>query len=232
MRIATWNTKWAGKTHGPTIAEDLVATKADVIVGTEVLVDLLPSYEHVVDAGTDWGYELPDGRRRKVAMWSARPWTDVTRFDDPTAPGGVPSYASADPALGPVRQVGVCTPGRDANVTGGRRVRVCWADHLAFLGALPSQTRVQPLPVVVVGDFNQRIPRGSQPLHVFDALTDAVTGLEVPTAGETAHGQLIDHVAHSPELSSSVTDIICPSRDGVTLSDHHGVVVDFQQRAR
>lgn len=232
MRIATWNTKWAGPTHGPTIAGDLVATKADVIVGTEVLVDLLPSYEHVVDAGTGWGYELPDGRRRKVAMWSANPWTDVTTFDDPAAPGGRLIAATTETDVGPIRVVGVCIPWRDANVATGRRDRESWEDHLAFLRALPSTMLEQPLPVVVVGDFNQRIPQGSQPRRVFDALSEALAGLGVPTAGETDHGQLIDHVAHSPELSSSVTDIICPSRDGVTLSDHHGVVVDLQQRAR
>ena len=140
MRIATWNTKWAGPTHGPTIAGDLVATKADVIVGTEVLVNLLPSYEHVVDAGTGWGYELPDGRRRKVAMWSANPWTDVTTFDDPAAPGGRLIAATTETDVGPIRVVGVCIPWRDANVATGRRDRESWEDHLAFLSALPSMT--------------------------------------------------------------------------------------------
>ena len=135
MRVATWNTKWVASVHRAAITDTLLSTNADVIVGTEILDDLLPSYEHVVDAGTDWGYEVDDARRRKVAMWSRNPWSDVTTLDD-TAPGGRLVAATTDAGDGPVRVIGVCIPWDRAHVHTGSKDRQRWDDHEAFLAAL------------------------------------------------------------------------------------------------
>ncbi|MCB0988065.1 MAG: endonuclease/exonuclease/phosphatase family protein [Microthrixaceae bacterium] len=231
MRVATWNTKWVASVHRAAITDTLLSTNADVIVGTEILDDLLPSYEHVVDAGTDWGYEVDDARRRKVAMWSRNPWSDVTTLDD-TAPGGRLVAATTDAGDGPVRVIGVCIPWDRAHVHTGSKDRQRWDDHEAFLAALGALINLQSLPTIVTGDFNQRIPRHGQPLPVFDALCAALGDLEVPTAGETDHGPLIDHVAHSADLTATIADVICPQRGDAKLSDHHGVVVDLTRRFR
>ena len=231
MRVATWNTEWVASVHRAPITDTLLSTKADVIVGTEILDDVLPAYEHVVHAGTDWGYEVDDARRRKVAMWSKNPWSDVMTLDE-TSPGGRLIAATTDDGEGPVRVIGVCIPWDRAHVHTGRQDRVRWEDHEAFLTALGALISRQSLPVVVAGDFNQRIPRDRQPLRVFDALCTALGDMEVPTAGETAHGRLIDHVAHSADLTSRIADVICPHRGDVKLSDHHGVVVDLTRRSR
>lgn len=231
MRLATWNTKWVASVHRAAITDTLLSTNADVIVGTEILDDLLPSYEHIVDAGTDWGYEVDDARRRKVAMWSRNPWSDVTTLDD-TAPGGRLIAATTDAGDGPVRVIGVCIPWDRAHVKDGRKDRKTWEDHEAFLPALGALISRQSLPVVVAGDFNKAIPRRRQPHRVFDALREALGDMNIPTAGETDHGYLIDHVAHSPQFASSSPEMICPHRGDKELSDHHGVIVDLDQRSR
>lgn len=63
-------------------------------------------------------------------------------------------------------------------------------------------------PLVVAGDFNQRIPRRQQPEHAHDLLLASLDGLHIATAGNTEVGQLIDHITGSDVFTTSNFELI------------------------
>ena len=194
---------------------------------TEGCADVLPSDGFIIDAGHYWGYRVDDPSRRKVLMWSRRPWTDVDVVSDHSLPRGrLVSGITATP-IGPLRVVGVCVPWRAAHVDTGRRDRRPWEDHSRFLDALGELLKCWPDRTILAGDLNQRIPRTSQPVDIADQLDRVLAGLEVPTAGVSSP-RLIDHIAHTRELTTTGSPTLIPdSLDGRRLSDHIGVAVDL-----
>jgi endonuclease/exonuclease/phosphatase family metal-dependent hydrolase len=229
MRISTWNVQWATptSTRGRRVTEILAALDAEVIVLTEGCAALLPAGGHVIEGGPDWGYRVEDPTRRKVLMWSTHPWSDVESTEDDSFPPGRFVAGTTRTSFGEVRVLGVCVPWRGAHVANGRRDRRPWEDHIAFLRSLAPRLVNSYRRTVVPGDFNQRIPRTTQPVHVADLLGDALTDFEVPTA-MVSGPQLIDHIAHSPDLASAaVPTLIGEVVDGRRLSDHTGVTVEL-----
>jgi endonuclease/exonuclease/phosphatase family metal-dependent hydrolase len=127
--------------------------------------------------------------------------------------------------------VGVCIPWRDAHVRTGRKDRKSWEDHLKYLECLPTvidQYQGDAQPVVIAGDLNQRIPRQTQPQHVYGMLEQILLeNYEVVTSGyrDDIGGYLIDHIATDGRCSAKTESIIpMNTEDGERLSDHHGVV--------
>jgi endonuclease/exonuclease/phosphatase family metal-dependent hydrolase len=231
LTVLTWNAWWAHAlaARGRRVAEILSAAGADVIVLTEAEADVLPAGGHFVDAGRDWGYAVQREGRRKVLMWSKEPWRDIDPLGDARMPPGRWIAATTDTELGPIRVVGVCIPWRGAHVTTGQSDRKPWQEHLAYLDALPTALKSQPTPLVIAGDFNQRIPRARQPRDVADALDHALNGLVVATEDGPKRSGLIDHVAHSPDLTARRSaELPGVDADG-KLSDHTGVVVTFNR---
>jgi endonuclease/exonuclease/phosphatase family metal-dependent hydrolase len=82
---------------------------------------------------------------------------------------------------------------------------------------------------MLLGDFNQRIPRARQPQHVATALVAALGTLRVVTAGQVAgvEGKLIDHVAIGRGLEAH--DVAGVPGRSPRLSDHDGVVVMLER---
>jgi hypothetical protein len=80
------------------------------------------------------------------------------------------------------------------------------------------------VPTVIAGDFNQRIPRGRQPISVAERLREVLAGWTIHTAGTLPNGPHIDHIATNQRLIlESVRD--WPAADDFgRLSDHAGVV--------
>lgn len=236
-RLLVWNTEWAApnKPEGQWFRDHFSASGVDLICGTEICPALFPACGHLILGGDDWGYDNLNGTRRKVALWSRRPWSEVTTHDDEALPGGrIVSGVSAG-----IRYVGVCIPWRDAHVSTGRKDRTVWQDHRAFLAVLhqlvPSLL-ARPEPLVLLGDFNQAIPRGSQPREVFrelEAILDA--GLAVPTAGlpRSDKGTLIDHVAIGAGLLASQVEVLPKyPKPGFRVSDHDGIALTLLQESR
>jgi exonuclease III len=223
IRIATWNVEWAtlGTLRGARVAESL-ASAGDVLVVTECTLGILPA-GHIVDAGDDWGYRVPDPTRRKLALWSKWPWRDVDPVGDPDLPSGRFVAATTSTPIGDLRVVGVCIPWAAAHVSSGRRDRRQWEEHAQYLRALPDALASQSQPFIVAGDFNQRIPRRQQPEHVYDLLLASLGGLHVATSGDTESGQLIDHIAMSEVFTTSSFELIPASDHSGPLSDHAGV---------
>jgi len=210
--------------------ERIESLDPDVFVGTEVTLGAMPRGGHMIDAGRNWGSPVTDKTRRKVAMWSCSPWSDVAFDPVPGLPEGRCVVGRTGVATVEATFVGVCIPWDGAHVSTGRRDRRRWEDHEAFLAALPALLAPLQRPLILAGDFNQRMPRGRQPLRAFDALQRAIDGLLVPTAGATSHGPLIDHVAHSPDLGSAEIAVIDRGGPNGPLSDHLGVLVQFDAR--
>jgi hypothetical protein len=133
---------------------------------TEGYRELLPSDGQVIESEADYGYELKAGRR-KVHLWSRTGWTDVDRVGHHSLPPGrYVSGLTATPA-GPLRVLGVCIPWRSAHVNTGRQDREPWEDHHSYLRGLRVILEGQTSPFVVVGDYNQRVPRRWQPVAVY-----------------------------------------------------------------
>ena len=143
----------------------------------------------------------------------------------------LPIFRFVSGVTGELRVVGVCIPWRDAHVRTGRKDRKSWEDHLKYLECLPTvidQYQGDAQPVVIAGDFNQRIPRQTQPQHVYGMLEQILLeNYEVVTSGyrDDIGGYLIDHIATDGRCSAKTESIIpMNTKDGERLSDHHGVV--------
>ena len=86
---------------------------------------------------------------------------------------------------------------------------------------------------MVLGDFNQRIPRQWAPKGVYEALMRTFEGFEIATEGnlEGAPGLAIGHIAHKPDLvSKGIPNWPDRSADCKRLSDRFGVWADFGLR--
>ena len=228
VRVGTWNVQWAtpGSKKAPLLTEILAAPDCDILAVTEGDAGILPKGGHVIDAGTDWGYPLPKASpgRRKVLLWSRRPWTPVFDALQDALPGGRLVAGVTEAPVGKVTVVGVCIPWGGAHVDSGRRDRVRWQDHLDWLSGFERLSYARPRRrTIILGDFNQRSPRGGK-LH--SALQRAFAHFQISTSGFMAEAsrlgangvelqevaltdtppakgmpRLIDHIAHSEDLA-------------------------------
>lgn len=121
----------------------------------------------------------------------------------------------------------MCIPWSGAHVKTGRKDRQLWEDHNKFLTGLQSIIQRSETPLIITGDFNQRIPRIQQPLESFKLLSQIVSDLKVLTL-ELSDRHLIDHVVCSRNLVVENIKIIENSDDIGQLSDHRGVISDLK----
>ena len=230
MKFLNWNTEWAkpGSRRGQRVADRIADHQPDMACLTEAYPEILPDHGHTITSSDKSGYENKGGRR-KVALWSREPWSDEWQAEESQLPGG--RFISG--VTSGYRVVGLCIPWSMAHVSTGRRDRKPWEDHLSYLEALTpilAQFRAEPEPLLVAGDWNQRIPRTSQPEDAFAKLMDAVSGLRVVTSGISVEigENLIDHLAITPALETSPLRVL-PARDetGKPLSDHIGYSLEI-----
>lgn len=224
--VATWNTKWATlrTTRGHQIASRLNNVGADVIVITEGANELLPAGGNAVDAGTDWGYANPALERRKVIVWSRFPMS-VQSVGEHGGTLGRLVVVHTEAPDGTLRIIGVCIPWKDAHVSTGRGDARPWSEHLDHLDQLDGMLTGldDTVPTIIAGDFNQRIPRVRQPVHVADRMAEVFRNWSIHTAGELEHGPLIDHVVTNPLLALDSLETWPGAITDGDLSDHSGV---------
>lgn len=228
MKLLVWNVEWATprSRRGRHIRELIGEFAPDLICMSEGSAAMLPASGEVIEAGANYGYG-DTGQRRKVLLWSRAPWTDVDHEGDEAMPTG--RFVAGTTAG--LRVLGVCIPWRDAHVRTGRCDRAPWEDHLAYLAGLTRVIRRVEGPAIVVGDFNQRVPRHGQPVAVYDALVGALgSSVQLVTDGvrDDEGKQLIDHVAVSSGVIGRVVETI-PRKGaaGLRISDHVGIVVEL-----
>jgi endonuclease/exonuclease/phosphatase family metal-dependent hydrolase len=227
IRVATWNVEWATPETkaGKRIQQIIKQIDSDIFVLTEGCRELMPE-GFVVDGGSDWGYESQDERRRKVLIWSRYPIIDPFQGEGSNLPGGRFIAATVEHPDSNIRIYGLCIPWKDAHVRTGRKDRAPWEDHNTYLDGLRPLIEQTKSPLVVAGDFNQRIPRVSQPALIAEKLSQCLDGLSVPSALPLDR-PLIDHVAVSNHLHSTKVDVI-PDHDLIgRLSDHRGVITEL-----
>ncbi len=229
MRVLNWNTEWAkpGSRRCNRVATRIAEHNPEVACLTEAYPGILMEEGHILLSTDGSGYQN-DGGRRKVVLWSREPWHDTYQAENTRLPGG--RFVSGVTAG--IRTVGLCIPWRMAHVTSGRRDRRPWEDHLTFLEALRpilSDFLSRPEPLLVTGDWNQRIPQTRQPVEAYEALMRTFSGLEILTSGNLPEvGELlIDHLAVSPALrTSSLRMLPARDQDGNPHSDHVGYSVE------
>ena len=216
---------------GKWIVQKIGELDPDVACLTEITEALIPEGE-VLRSDLNYGY-AHKGDRRKVILWSREPWTEIDLVGDPELPCG--RFVSGV-TMG-IRFIGVCIPWQSAHVSTGRKDRKSWEDHLIYcrqLTGIIEKYRKEDFPVCVLGDYNQRIPRVKQPVHVAEALAACFpSDFSICTAGmnDLEGKPLIDHCAFSPGLSAQVMDLLSKETpDGDKASDHAGVVqeLDFK----
>jgi hypothetical protein len=236
VTLVCWNVEWraAKSLDAALLRNRIFACEPDIICLTEAPADFLGGSGHIIEAEADYGYPIT-GNRRKVLLWSRQPWLTCDQFGHPSLPGGRFVSGSTLAPIGEMRVFGVCVPWSAAHVNTGRRDRKRWEDHQQYLSGLQALLPVENRMTVVIGDFNQAIPRRTAPIAAYGALEAAVLSrLSVPTAGLTDEGgaNAIDHVAHSHDLSA--VEIASLSRFGPTgeaLSDHFGIAITLRPAA-
>ena len=231
VRIGTWNTQWAG----PRCARDIRVSAAlanpdcDILCVTEGSARLLPRNGCIIDAGPDWGIPSKREDRRKVLLWSRTPWTDVDRVGSPDFPSGRFVKGVTSTPIGPLTVVGVCIPYDKARERAGRKR---WQDHEAWLEAfehLPWRSTTDRM--VVLGDFNQQIPRDMRRVRAArkKTLRRAFEPFVITTAGEPEVDK--DHIAHTRDLKRTWIDTWPRKAENQRMSDHVGVWADFSLAA-
>lgn len=233
VRIGTWNFAWAvaDSERGTRVAAALKAIACDIVCVTEGCADILPADGHTVDAGPALGCGLKEAQR-DVLLWSRQPWAAVDIGISDVLPTGRLVTGITLTALGPLTVVGVCIPWRDANVRSGRKDRSQWQEHEAWLAGFESLPyRHAKRRTVALGDFNQQVPRRSQPKEVHAALLHAFEGFSFATEGdlEGASSGALDHIAHTPDMAPVGGIGMWPRKDPQDrrLSDRFGVWGDF-----
>ncbi|MDE0620558.1 MAG: hypothetical protein OXH83_02680 [Bryobacterales bacterium] len=241
IRIGTWNTCWRvpNGNIGKIIQGALARECCDVLCVTEGFEGILPNGGHVIDAGADWGCPIKKGRR-KVLLWSKRPWTPHTHalgleeFHKGRFVAGTTDTASG----ACLTVIGVCIPWKLSHVTFCKKDLQPWEDHKRWLAGFQMlRSRFPKSRTVVLGDFNQRMPNENEegkfvPTKIHNALLLAFDGLKFATNEELPDGlRAIDHIVHTPDLTLTPSGIkVWPKySNGLKpkLSDHFGVWGDF-----
>ncbi|WP_146149225.1 endonuclease/exonuclease/phosphatase family protein [Nitratireductor sp. StC3] len=232
IRIACWNAQWhrASSPKGREIQQQLLAIGADVICCPEAHVNFLPRSWHGAFSDPDTGYPIWAGRR-KVTLWSRHPWVAVDDLGSPDLPSGRFVRATTMTSLGALQVIGICVPWSAAHVSGGRRDRKRWEDHTRYLRALRSVLRAseERVPSILLGDFNQRIPRHRAPIYAYEELTSALGSFTIWTTGEVREldRQPLCHIGSSKHLSAVGVKGLSRRSNGTELSDHDGLVVEL-----
>lgn len=178
---------------------------SDIICLTEGYENLLPKDGYIISSHENYGYKTKNGRR-KVILWSKDKWTDI----DQVGSNKIPSGRFISGITNGIRIIGICIPWRFAHVSSGRKDRKPWEDHLSFIQNLSFSNQK----TIILGDFNQNIPKKNQPEIAFSSLMKLIEGFNLLT---TNMG--LDHIVISNDLIAESIKRIATG----TNSDHDGI---------
>jgi endonuclease/exonuclease/phosphatase family metal-dependent hydrolase len=226
--LLNWNLEWAApdSPRGKTIRDTITDSAADIVCLTETQ-EIFPSGEgHAAFSQTDYGYPIKDDRW-KVALWSRHPWDDIDCIGHSDLPPGRFVSGRTETSIGVILVIGVCIPWAQAHVATGRRNRRPWEDHISYVTALGKILASTHQPAILMGDFNQSLPRRRAPADAERALRQALSpSFSVATWGlcDADGHACIDHICHTRSLKIDALSVIPSiSRQGQRLSDHFGV---------
>lgn len=222
LTVKLWNIEWAPLTGKRVqhIRSLLGKFDPDIICLSESYEDFL-SDGHIIGSDPDYGYNLKP-RRRKVLLWSKRPWTKSTRGIESELPPGRFVRGVTESPIGPVDISGLCIPWFHAHVRSGKKNRKAWQDHAQYLDALPRMIAGGEYPQLILGDFNQTHHRRRAPEALHRQLFgNILENLKLLTGGGKPDERLVDHVAVSPQLKGNIIGRLPKqSADRIHISDH------------
>lgn len=110
LRLLVWNVQWqhAGTPRGAAIRDAIARHAPDLVCLTEANATLLDAANCIASAADFDGPTRPG--RRKVLLWSARPWEAVDALGDPALPPGRFVRGRTETPLGPLDVIGLCVP--------------------------------------------------------------------------------------------------------------------------
>jgi endonuclease/exonuclease/phosphatase family metal-dependent hydrolase len=233
-RALTWNLerKRPSSPTGSAAVARIAACEPDIAVITEIRLghlDALGGFEIAPESAPPGRF---DNDERKVMIWSRSPWRDIDQVGHPDMPSGRFVAGTTATPIGDIRVIGVCIPWHMSDVRSGTKDRKPWEQHRRWLELLePLLAGSASLPVIIAGDFNQRVPRSPRGNRAMaDLLAGVLDGFTTVTAGIVAgcERQGIDHIAINSRLEAlSVRG--WPSDDGgVRMSDHDGAFADVR----
>ena len=232
MKVGTWNVAWRKPESpaGSVMRDQLLKSGSEVLCITEAHAAFMGPDGHTISASPDYGYPLI-ADRRKVLLWSRSPWEEIDTVGEETMPGGRFVAGRTVTSGSPMLFIGVCIPWAAAHVSTGRRDRKRWDDHISYLKGLGEYLERTGESFVIMGDFNQAIPRRRAPVRVFDALEKAVLRKAriFTQGGFERHGFPIDHIGASPDINCmDVRALSAFDEKGTRLSDHFGLLAGLE----
>jgi endonuclease/exonuclease/phosphatase family metal-dependent hydrolase len=236
VSLVLWNVQFRGRNSnaGRELRARIMECAPDIVCITEAEADFLDLPHHLL-AGADYGYPHA-GSRRKVMLSSRAPWVDVDAIGHDAMPPGRYVAGTTATATGPLRLHGICIPWPHAHVRTGRRDRRPWDEHRKYIAGLAAvlATEDRTTTRVVLGDYNQRIPRRYTPRHVHEELLAAFPP-DMVCATSSVVGPLghapIDHVHCSSNLEvATMRSLSNIGATGALLSDHFGIHVTLRRR--
>lgn len=235
MRVLTWNIerKRPRSWQGQELSRRIASAEPELICLTEAYEASLADCGgySISTAGVVWS-PVREGER-KVLLWSREAWEEPDPIDAKAVAAGACISAVTRTSIGRVRVVGVCMPYRFAAPLGMHPKPKVWTQMIAFLDAFApvlAAMRSRGLPTILIGDFNQFLPRigGSKAAEaaLAEVMRDMVVATEgpIPVVGRPA----IDHVVHTKDLrSSNLVGLDHHMPDGRRISDHFGLTVEL-----
>ena len=238
LTIVNWNVEWGRKRVRPEIFRRIAAHSPEIVCLTETDDGLLSELGgHAIRPDVAFGSGV-DGSRRKVLLWSKKPWTDVDDLGDASLPRGRFVSGVTETSVGGVAVIGVCIPYHGSNVKHGQPA---WGDHTRYLDCLVDiLRRKRGEPLMVTGDFNQQIGQRTRPYPptghpvreklaaAMDAADLTIATAALGSRARTNVRRAIDHIALSGDLCVESLGVIRNSQDKpADLSDHFGVVASL-----
>ena len=234
LSLVNWNVEWATprSPRAPEILRRIRSRSPEVVCLTETHERLLCRDGYAICSQADAGYGIKE-YRRKVLLWSKKPWKRVDDLDDRSLPPGRFVSGVTETSLGEIAVLGVCIPwfGSRTEKRRGEERKAPWEDHEEYLDGLTNLLKdVSARPLIVLGDFNQMIgPESSASCELREKLQGAFpAGVSIATAALTfKKRKSIDHIALSEELAAESVRAISNFHKGKDLSDHFGVAAEL-----
>ena len=230
LKLVNWNVQWATprSQRSPEILNRVRGHDPEIVCLTETHKGLLSQGGPTICSQPCYGYPIKKGRR-KVILWSRKPWEKVDDLGMKSMPPGRFVSGVTQTSVGVLKVIGVCIPwsGSRTEARRGSDRKKRWEDHEQYLVGLTELLKSKPTErLIVMGDFNQRIgPASSAPAKLQSALLKAFPPrMNIATVAIGSRGRRsIDHIVLSDDLSAESIGVIINIHDGRKLSDHFGV---------
>ncbi len=228
LSIVNWNIEWAkpNTKKGGIIKQKINEHTPDILCLTETYRDFLGEKGYSIFAHSDYGYRNSTGKH-KVALWSKNKWENVSVMDNYNLPSGRIVSGTTQTSIGKLNVLGVCIPWKNAHVSTGYKNKKSWEEHLNYLRGLQKvlEHDVFRSDTIIIGDFNQEIPRKYSPSEAYNELLKTFESYNLITEGyiDGINKQTIDHIYCSNDMEGQNIFGINHIDNGLKLSDHFGI---------